>query len=302
MKVLVIGGSYFYGRVFLMLAAKEHDITVVNRGTYPLTEFGVKELHGDRHDAGVWQKCGEQYDVLVDFCAYRQGDIETVLKNLAGSVKQYILISTVDVYRRGTGTVKDENAPFEDRIFSGEAGEYIAGKAALERELVRECGLRGVVYTVLRPAILYGPYNYAPRESVYIQMMVRQGVLPVLTDADGRFQFVYVKDAAEAVVRCLLNERAYNQGYNLCQDEIMDYELFFGTLKAIADVACEEIDVSVQQALERGLPVPFPATAAETELCSNEKGKKELGLTYTSFSEGMKKTYQAFKNVFKTSP
>lgn len=302
MKVLVIGGSYFYGRVFLMLAAKEHDITVVNRGTYPLAEFGVKELHGDRHDAEVWQKCGEQYDVLVDFCAYKQGDIETVLKNLAGSVKQYILISTVDVYRRGTGAVKDENEPFEDRVFAGEAGEYIAGKAALERELVRECGLRGVVYTVLRPAILYGPYNYAPRESVYIQMMVRQGVLPVLTDADGRFQFVYVKDAAEAVVRCLLNERAYNQGYNLCQDEIVDYALFFEALKAVADAACEEIRVSVQQALERGLPVPFPATAAETELYSNEKGKTELGLTYTPFSEGMKKTYQAFKNVYKTSP
>ena len=299
MKILVIGGSYFYGRVFLMLAAKEHDITAVNRGTYSLTEFGVRELHGDRHDAELWQRCGGQYDVLVDFCAYKQGDIETVLKNLAGGVKQYIYISTVDVYRRGTGTVKDEETPLEDRSFGGEAGEYIAGKAALERELVRECGLRGIAYTALRPAILYGPYNYAPRESAYVQLMVRQHVLPVLTDADGRFQFVYVKDAAEAVIRCLLNEKAYNQGYNLCQDEIVDYAMFFDVLKSTADVEYEEINISVRQAAEQGLPVPFPATAGETELYSNEKGKEELRLVYTPFSEGMRRTYQAFKNVYQ---
>ena len=40
MKLLVIGGSYFYGRVFVMEAAKEHDITVWNRGTYSMKEFG----------------------------------------------------------------------------------------------------------------------------------------------------------------------------------------------------------------------------------------------------------------------
>lgn len=35
MKLLVIGGSYFYGRVFVMEAAKEHEITVWNQGNLP---------------------------------------------------------------------------------------------------------------------------------------------------------------------------------------------------------------------------------------------------------------------------
>ena len=54
---------------------------------------------------------------------------------------------------------------------------------------------------MLRPAILYGPYNYAPRESVFIQMAVQKKCIPSFTDADGRFQFIYVKDAAEAISR-----------------------------------------------------------------------------------------------------
>lgn len=47
MKILVIGGSYFYGRVFVMQAVKEHDITVLNRGTYSMENLGVKQIKGD---------------------------------------------------------------------------------------------------------------------------------------------------------------------------------------------------------------------------------------------------------------
>ncbi len=51
MKILVIGGSYFFGRVFVMLAAKEHEVTVVNRGTYSVAELGAGQIKGDRRDA-----------------------------------------------------------------------------------------------------------------------------------------------------------------------------------------------------------------------------------------------------------
>ena len=53
MQILVLGGSYFYGRVFTMLAAKKHEITVLNRGTYSMESFGVKQIKGDRHDDRV---------------------------------------------------------------------------------------------------------------------------------------------------------------------------------------------------------------------------------------------------------
>lgn len=50
MNILVIGGSYFYGRVFVMEAVREHSeyhITVLNRGTYSMEEFGVSQIRGD---------------------------------------------------------------------------------------------------------------------------------------------------------------------------------------------------------------------------------------------------------------
>ncbi len=301
MKILVIGGSYFYGRVFVMLAAKEHDITVINRGTYSMAPLDVKEIKGDRKEENLWRNIHEDFDVIVDFCAYEKGDIAGVLRNMQGNVKQYIFISTVDVYARGVKGLKDENTPLETRHLPGEAGSYIAGKVALEREIQEECKRKNAHYTVLRPAILYGPFNYAPRESAYIQLMVQNRVLPHITDASGQFQFVYVKDAAEAILKCLLNEKAYGQAYNLCQEEIVTYERFYEELRRVSDVETTVIPLSLEEALEHGIPIPFPAMEAETELYANEKSKRELGANYICFFEGMERTWRAFKGVYANS-
>lgn len=300
MKILVIGGSYFYGRVFVMEAAKAHEITVWNRGTYSMEAFGVRQITGDRH--GRVAGCEEDYDAVIDFCAYEPGDVRDTLRLLTGKIGQYVFISTVDVYERDASGVKGEDTPFEERAIAGEAGAYIAGKVALERELAGECGAREIPYTVFRPAVLYGPYNYAPRESAYIRMLLQNHALPRFTDAKGRFQFVYVKDAAQAVLACLGDEKAYGQAYNLCQDAVITYETFFDILKGVAQPedleGLTEVPLTVEQAVSRGVPVPFPATAAETHLCDNTKGKEQLGLSYTDFEEGLRRTYRAFRNVF----
>lgn len=305
MNILVIGGSYFYGRVFVMEAVREHreyHITLLNRGTYSMEKFGITQIAGDRHDKDVLSACEGDYDAVIDFCAYEAGDVSGVIENLTGRIGQYILISTVDAYERGGETVKTEDHPLEQRMFAGEAGTYIAGKVAVEEELRSMCGSRNIPYTVLRPAILYGPYNYAPRESAYIQMMLTNHVLPRFIDAEGRFQFTYVKDAAQAVLKVLGNEKAYGQSYNLCQNEVVTYDIFFKMLKEVADPevteSLQEIPITVDSAMAQQIPIPFPATAEEIQLCSNEKSKTELGMEYTDFKEGMRRTYNAFKRVF----
>ena len=60
----------------------------------------------------------------------------------------------------------------------------------------------------------------------------------------------------------------------------------------------QEVPVTVEAAAARGIPVPFPATGQETELCSNEKSKEELQMEYLDFDEGMRRTYNAFKHVY----
>lgn len=306
MKILVIGGSYFYGRVFVMEAIKEHEITVVNRGTYSMESLGVTQITGDRGDASLWQSVTEDYDVLVDFCGYRAGDVANVLDHITGHIGHYIFISTVDVYERGLSGYKGEDTPLEVRKFPGEAGEYIEGKVALEQELRLQCEQRRIPFTILRPAILYGPFNYAPRESVFIQLMVQQRLLPRIIDADGSFQLTYVKDAVKAIIKCMGNEKTYGQSYNLCGDEVVTYGMLADALLKGAGRTeqdekkppIQQVLMTVQAATEQGLPLSFPVTKAETELCSNAKSKAELGMQYISLEEGMERTCKAFWGVY----
>ena len=301
-RVLVIGGSYFLGRIFCTLASRsgEFDLTLVNRGRYPMTHLpGLREFHCDRHDPlGLSQLPGEEYDAVVDLCAYAPGDIASLLDSLPGRAKRYILVSTADVYAR-SGGAKDEDSPLMAEPGSGAAAEYTWHKRLLEKELAEEGALRGLETALLRPAFIYGPYNYAPRESWYIEKIVKGQPLPVPTDAAGRFQLVYVKDAAEAIMACVRQEAAAQQAFNLAAPEILDYGSFIKTLRAVSDRPFTTAEITVGDSFREGVPLPFPLTEEESELFSGEKITRLLGLTYTPFREGMEKTFRAFRSVYE---
>ena len=291
-NILVIGGSYFLGKCFVSLSHEAYHITVFNRGNRPLEIDDIREIHGDRHNENDLARLkGTKYDTVVDFCAYGQGDIRLVCETLKDSIKQYIFISTVDVYEHGTGEWQDESAAFETRSFAGEEGAYISGKVALELEL-RECAQEyGIAYTSVRPSFIYGPDNYAPREGIYFHWISQAGQIIHPEDATGEFQMVYVEDVAQAVKNAIANEKAYNQAFNLSNTQIETYETFAGALKKGLGVSFEKVLVSVEMVRTQNIPLPFPLTKKESNLYD---GKKALCLMekYTTLTEGIRKTVQ----------
>lgn len=301
MKILIIGGTYFLGRVFTMVAsAEKNELFLINRGTYSMNMPSVTEYHLDRHDIdGLKNLPEKEYDAVVDFCAYMPGDVENLLKNIPGKTKQYIYVSTCDVYKRNVDGLKDEQTELLDVCYPGDAGAYMYNKMLLEKETENICGKLGIAYTSIRPGIIYGPYNYAPRESMFIQWIITGQSLLYPTDANGKFQFVYVKDAARAILSTIDEEKSYNQAFNVCAPEIMDYDRFLEALKKVSDRPFTLQEVTVKQVLEQNLPLPFPLTEEETELYNGNKIVRELNFEYTPFEQGIKKTFQAFKNVYE---
>lgn len=305
-NVLILGGSYFAGRVFAMVASREagFSLTFVNRGRYSMSHLpNVTEYRCDRHDPEALRALpAADYDAVVDFCAYQPGDIQTVLENLPGSFGRYIYLSTVDAYdKAAAGGIPDETSPLLPMSPQAEMDDiylYRYGKRFLEAELEAACGLRGIGFTVLRPSFIYGPYNYAPRESYYVQKIVAGEPIPVPTDASAAFQFVYVKDVANAIIACINSPKAANQAYNLSAPEQMTYASFMEVLRQVSDLPLRTEAVTVEQVLQQNIPLPFPLTKPESELYSGEKIVRELEFHYTPFRDGMEKTYQAFKGVY----
>ncbi len=285
MKILVIGGSYFFGRWFVQLARKEHEITVLNRGNIKVGLNGVTEYVADRHDTEALKKLSldkDGYDAAVDFCAYEKGDISTIFGFLnTKKLKRYIFISTVDVYKRNTGCLLHEGSPIGNDDKKGVVEEYIAGKTELESEIRQLEKQTGVKCISVRPAILYGPGNYAPRESIYIDWIRRAGQIIHPRGADGTFQLIYVADAARGLIRLLeLGPGEIKEVYNFCSDPAIDYDMFERALMKAVIIhgrypEFETLDVNVLDVIDKGIPLPFPLIKAESERV-NDNGFREL--------------------------
>ncbi len=72
-NILIIGGSYFIGRIFVMGLSKKGDYSIhlLNRGRNPLNLPGVEEHVCDRKDITKMKKVIPPLDyyAVLDFCA-----------------------------------------------------------------------------------------------------------------------------------------------------------------------------------------------------------------------------------------
>lgn len=302
-NILVIGGTYFTGRVFAMVASTDPDtqLTFINRGRYSMKHLpNVVEYKCDRHDAAALAELPEaDYDAVVDFCAYEESDARTLLSNLKGKIGQYILLSTADVYDWNIRTARDESTAIQSEKAPGPAGDYMWNKMLLEKDATAFCNEKNIPITIFRPSFIYGPFNYAPREAFYIQLICTRQAIPQPIDSDSKFSFVYVKDVANAIIAAIGNEKAYGEAFNLAGPEVMTYNSFIYDLAAVSDVIFETCNVTVQDVIDQNIPLPFPLRAAESEVFVGTKAQEVLGISYTPFREGLLKAYNSFKSVFE---
>ena len=302
-KVLIIGGTYFAGRVFAIVASqKGWELSFINRGTYSMEYLGnVKEYRCDRRNAaGLAALPYGEYDALVDFCAYEPGDCSGLLGSLNIKTEQYILLSTADVYDRSIRTIKDEKTPLQDHMGNCMAADYMWKKRNLETEAAQICENRGIGLTILRPAFIYGPFNYAPRESFYVERIIKGQPIPVPSDSDSEWNFVFVTDVARAICACIeQQEAACGQAYNLSAPEVVTYSSYMDILKKVTDRPFETRPVTVSDVLSQNIPLPFPLTAEESELFDGTKITRQLGTSYIPLEEGMQKAFNAFRSVYE---
>ena len=292
-NVLIIGGSYFLGRTFVEELRKHPDyaIYVMNRGNAPLDVDGVEEIVCDRHDAfsigGLVPDM--EWHAVVDFCAYEADDIDLLLYNLPGSVQQYIYISTSTVYQNSLELPMKEDAPPLTGPLPGPHGDYAYKKWLGELKLREVCGERGIAHTSLRPAFIYGQYNYAPRESYFFDLIAQDRPIVVPPPPQALFSMVSVWDVANVCIGCLGNEKVFNGAFNVAAEELISYDRLIEVLEEITSRKLDVQRMPVAEIDGRGIPLLFPLE--EQLIYSGRLLQDILGFTYMPFAEGMRRTY-----------
>ena len=298
-KILIVGGTYFVGRVFSRMAARmgEYRLTAVNRGTRPLKDEGVDEIVCDRRDAEKLAAALPEtdWDAVVDFCAYEPGDAATLLKAVPGAVRQYVFIGTCSVYDPGGPSPKTELSAVLAKSGDDPGVRYGYNKLLLEREAAAACAEKNAALTILRPAMIYGPLNYAPRERFYFDRLIKDEPIPTPVDASGRFQFVYVKDVAKMIMACVGNPAASGETFNLSAPERLDYASYLDVIAKVHGSAPKTTLVTVQQVYAENFPLPFPLDF--DMLYDGTKAAERLSVRYIPFIDGMDETYHIYMDV-----
>ena len=296
--MLVIGGSYFVGKVFVEELSKVpgYAIYVMNRGNVPLNIEGVTEIRCDRHDTEAMSEAIPSivWNAVVDFCAYTPEDITTMISTLPShAIGQYVFISTSSIYEKNNDLPIGEEALQLTGPQPGPHGDYAYNKHLAEEELKIQCKENNISWTIFRPTFIYGKYNYAPRESYFFDL-VEEGKTIILPDNElALFTFVSVWDVARAIIVCIGNKNAYTKAFNLSGEELISYPGFIDVLRIITGEHIRIESMSVHQIDDLRIPLPFPLD--EHLIYSGTLITKDIGFSYTPFIEGMSATYAWYK-------
>ncbi|WP_096700848.1 NAD-dependent epimerase/dehydratase family protein [Magnetospirillum sp. 15-1] len=297
-NVLVIGGSYFAGRVFVEELTKHGDVNVYvfNRGRQPLGMPTVTELRGDRDriEQVATAIPPLDWDTVVDFCGYEPAQVMSLLDHLPGNVRQYIFISTTTVYDRTTRLPVREDAPklAAPQKELGSQSRYGFDKWLSEIAVQTECERRGIAFTIFRPAVIYGYYNYAPRESYFFDRLTSHRPIEIPEHNLSLFSVIWVVDMAQALIRALGEPRAFGKVYNLASDELISYGRIIDVLGEITGKTVETLALPTREIERRGLPLPFPLT--EHLIYSGQAAAEDFGLAYTPFAAGIRESLKYY--------
>jgi nucleoside-diphosphate-sugar epimerase len=314
MKVLVIGGTMFIGRLLVAELLKAgHEITVMHRK--PKHDFGrrVQNLMADRNDAASVREAlrftsfQAVFDNVYDWergttAAQVEGTAQAVMAASGERLTRYIFMSSIAAY--GDGLNHHDGDPLAP---DDHAEAYVRNKAMSERMLFRMHQKTGLPVVTLRPPFIYGPGNPFYREAFFWDRL-RDG-RPIILPGDGHrlMQFVYIKDLVRACVRAMEEPAAEGEAFNVANDRPITQAEFVQAVVAAAGKKPNIVRVPRERIAEAGgdpmgqpgyfgvyLDVP-PITSVVV------KAKRILGFQPTPFEAGLKETYRWYSRNVKKS-
>lgn len=306
MKVLIIGGTGILSSAVVDECVKKgYEVTMLNRGRNtnfinPLATL----IKCDVYKEDEVRQClkGKFFDTIVDFLVRTKTEIEYSLKLFGNIAKQYVFISSAQVYDNSVKEVLKE-----DHILSQPLWAYSVNKAICERYVEEECSRLKINYTIIRPGVNFGntriPYGMYPSIGSHWTLVSRiKSGKPIITwnEAQDRLNITRVEDFACGTVGLLGNDKAYNEAFNVVGDNVYTWNDVLNVLGKL--VGCEVNTIN--------LPLEFYANELDGDtresliggraldlVCSNEKLKKVYPSYVTKYDleEGMKLTLEFYE-------
>ncbi len=214
MKILVIGGTRFFGKELVSKLLKQgHDVTVLSRGNQALPHADkISHIRADRDDfKDQLSDLGTHWDVVYDQICYCGNDAAATLKAIKGKADKLIIASTEAVYQNGSNMRETDFDPYS---FSYEPGprshfSYADGKRHAEAFLYQNSD---IPVTAARIPFVLGPDDYTNRLRQIVTAVARQTPIYVPSLKSG-ISMINAGDLANTL--CALKEIDLNGPINI---------------------------------------------------------------------------------------
>ena len=233
MNVLFIGGTGFISTAVSRLAvAQGINLYHLNRGQRSAPLPGVTNLIGDIHNPdSVRAALGDlQFDVVVDWIAFKPSDIERSLELFQGKIKQFIFISSASAYQKPPlHPIITESTPLYNPHW-----EYSRNKIASEERLLHAYQRDGFPVTIVRPSLTYdsnfpiaiggwGCYTLADR--------LLKGK-PIIVHGDGSSLWVvtHAEDFGRGFIGLFGHTQAIGHAFHITSDEVLTWNQIYETI------------------------------------------------------------------------
>ena len=305
MKILVIGGTAFFGKAIVnQLVAAGHDVSVMSRGNQQPDVLGkVSHIQCDRTNREEFASKvgGTSFDIVIDNIAYNADDVTHALGALKGNMGRYIFTSTAAMYYTGDMSMPafEQNVnhnfepPPEER--DSPLWTYTMGKTGGEKALLDQDSQE---FVIIRPPIVLGPDDHTLRGYFYFQRLM-DGKPIIITNAGVQsFRIVYSEDLAKGYVLCLENEIAKNNTYNIVQQEVVTLKMMLESASKALGIEPEIVDIPRSSIEQAGFEYPETYGAMQNFVIDVTKAERDLDYSTTPFNDWIKTTVLWYRDNY----
>jgi len=309
-RILVIGGTRFIGRhVVRELLDAGHNVTLLNRGkTAPQLFSSLPQILADREseDFENNREVLQNWDGVIDLCAYFPKDVANTTSLLKGYAGRYILCSTLSAYE-ACGSDRAIPVLFEDfplcECDSEQARDksdstYGRRKAECERVAMAQ-HQDGIPTIILRPSLVYGEFDHSDRFAYWVWKASRNESFILPDDGLLITQLTYAPDLAKAFALSVTSSIALGNAYNIAEPDpfsLRDTLRLLGSyLKT--DPLENAVSITSEFLLKEGikpweeLPLWLPKTHL---MLDTFKARRDFNLVYTSSVQAISESATAF--------
>ena len=170
---------------------------------------------------------------------------------------------------------------------------YAASKVAQDMYIFSFGRTYELPWTTVRPFNMYGPNSHwqGYRGELIPKMIVRamnKKPLVIFGEGNQTRDFIYVEDAAKAILDVANNKSCLNNSFNICTGKET-------SIRKIAETICDEFSLDPDAYIQKQAPRPGDVLR---HIGDNSKFKKMMGyIPTTTIEEGISKTVTWFKNL-----